>query len=114
MDHRALARTLAGRRKTHSTIVIRLKSGSGWRGMRVIDRPRKTMARPTTCAAEGKVWRPFDRPPKAMAYRTSKNPPAKPEAFRLLAPQRGLIAIDPKTSAPEADLYPETFCTRQQ
>ena len=32
----------------------------------------------------------------------------------MLAPQRGLIAIDPKTSAPEADLYLERFCTRRQ
>jgi hypothetical protein len=30
----------------------------------------------------------------------------------LLAPQKGLFASDPKTSAPEADLHPATFCSR--
>jgi hypothetical protein len=32
----------------------------------------------------------------------NKYPPAEPEVLRLRAPQRGLIAIEPKTAAPEA------------
>jgi len=79
--------------------------------------PKKMAEREAALVASPASGQDWDRPTAPGQFRSfaeedsSKNPPAKPEAFRLLAPQRGLIAIDPKTSAPEVDLHPETFYT---
>src|SRR5580658_3589562 len=46
---------------------------------------------------------------------SSKNPPAEPEAFRLLAPQRGLTAIGQNTSpCPKLNLSTKPFCGSRQ
>ena len=60
---------------------------SSRRQMHPVYRLRSSVARPAASAA------------------LSKNPPAEPEALRLLAPQRGLIATDIRCSIHNEYLY---------